>query len=418
MKLALTYLFLSALITATNAVTQRVFPGDSIQDAVDAANSGDTIIVHKGTYTNSNENAVYGVRISKDNIHLKGVGEVRLIATGNQETGIYAAPPGCEFKDGECDSDNLQNVSIKGFSVEEFPENGIQTRWVDGFKIIGCKSINNLGNGIYATRSSQGLIQGCFSSGSLDSAAWVSSCTDVTVEENELTNAPTGMEITVSKDIMVCDNYIHDNTVGVGLYHPNLTRNPLLPDMTNWMITHNKIVNNNRNNAGAPPGSSQASLIPGIGIFVLGVSGHTILQNEIKDNELGGIVMLGYCSTRIIVQGVECGELREGASPSADNNLVSENELEGNGENFPAELGAFLGIDDNVDILCAGLPQLGESGANNCFEKNFDDDELTTFAFSITFQPDGSPISTAVDLPTGGCTSDASLDHDDPSGRG
>jgi hypothetical protein len=59
--------------------------------------------------------------------------------------------------------------------------------------------------------------------------------------------------------------------------------------------------------------------------------------------------------------------------------------LQGNGENFPGDLGVFLGIDDNVDILWAGMPQLGESGASNCFEKNFDDDELTTFAFSITF---------------------------------
>jgi hypothetical protein len=61
MKLNLACLFLSALITtATNAVTRRVYPGKSIQDAVDAATSGDTIFVYKGTYTNSDPDACRG----------------------------------------------------------------------------------------------------------------------------------------------------------------------------------------------------------------------------------------------------------------------------------------------------------------------------------------------------------------------
>ena len=151
--------------TATQAAVHRVFPGDSIQAALDAASAGDTIIVEPGVYKERG-NGRYGLRIEKSDIRLigkirekKGQGKpnrVRVLQNQDQETGVYAAPPGCDYDvnddtpEGEaCRAQELTNFYVRGLSVEGFPVNGIQTRWVDGFQFVDNHSVNNLNNGIY-----------------------------------------------------------------------------------------------------------------------------------------------------------------------------------------------------------------------------------------------------------------------------
>ena len=146
----------------------------------------------------------------------------------------------------ECRSRELQGFYIRGFSVEEFPMNGIQTRWVDGFEFVRNASVNNLNNGIYPTLSANGLVRNNESYGSLDTAMWVAGSENVRVIGNELYGSVIGFEITVSNEVAVKQNEIYDNTVGVGLFHPNGAGNPPLPVMANWLIEQNDIYDNNR----------------------------------------------------------------------------------------------------------------------------------------------------------------------------
>ena len=192
-----------------------VRPGESIQAALDSAGPGHTIFVEKGTYSEDPSNG-YGLRIEHDDIRLIGEdGMVRLIfANGNQEVGVYAAPPGCNYTDSMCPLPYLKNFHIEGFSVEGFPWNGIQTRWVDGFLISHSKSIDNLWNGLYPTLSKNGVVESCYSSGALDAGLWVAGSYNVVVRNNVLTKAPTGLEITVSDNVHCINNEIYNNTVG------------------------------------------------------------------------------------------------------------------------------------------------------------------------------------------------------------
>ncbi len=435
--------------TAAQAAVHRVYPGMSIQDVIDNdAESGDTILVEPGVYK-APADSTYGLHITKDNIRLigkvkKGRGEegkVRLVYDGvfydegnmclapdkkdrepvcntGQRTGVYAAPAGCEFEmnEEECKEalgleaedpiPYIQGFYIRGFSVENFPRNGIQTRWVDGFEFVRNESVENLNNGIYPTLSANGLVRNNESYGSLDTAMWIAGSENVRVIGNKLHRSVIGFEITVSNEVEVKQNEMYDNTVGVGLFHPDGAGNPPLPVMANWLIEQNDIYDNNRPNE-ALPETFQAILPPGIGVLLSGVSDAVIAKNNVEDNDYVGIAVVGWCTGLGIdeedVKNGACLFFGEGdprnslrAPPQSNNNLVAQNRLSGNAENPPpggplppADLVYAQGIENFVPTFDTG---------GNCFEKNKPKNNLTSF--SLPPFNGGAGSSDPADLPS------------------
>ncbi len=388
-----------AVATGANATVHRVFPGESIQGAIDVAAPGDTILVEPGTYYGTD--STYGLRITTDNLRLIGkvnkgkgeAGKVRLLHTGSQRTGVYAAPAGCEFQDdeGSCAAPDVQGFYIRGFTVEGFPVNGIQTRWVDGFEFVSNESVNNLNNGIYPTLSANGLVRDNVSYGSLDTAMWVAGSENVRVIGNTMFGSVIGFEITVSDNVWVTQNKIYDNTVGIGLFHPNGAGNPPKPVMANWIIEHNDVYGNNRPND-APDGSFQSALPPGIGILVAGVSDHVISKNRVEGNGFVGIAVLGWCTANAGGPN-SCEAEAPITDPRANNNLIAQNKVSGNGTSPPP--GAPF---PPADLLYA---QLEPGASGNCFEKN-KPAGYTYFSTEPPF-PFGPPPFGTGPLPTDGC---------------
>jgi parallel beta-helix repeat protein len=335
-----------------------VNPGQSIQAAVDAAAPGDTITVMPGDYTETHPGTA-ALRVTKPlkllaKSDLPGV-KVRILPSPGQNHGILVEPA----HEGDPDIDGLE---INGFTVQGFSNMGIWLRHVKNFTIENNESINNLENGIFPTLSANGLVKKNVAYGSQDSALWVEGSENVRVINNEIHNSPTGLEITISKEITVETNDIHDNTIGVGLYYPATAGLPQDEwpsfDFGNWHILDNYVHDNNSPNTAAE-GSETSQLPYGGGILILGVNHVDVKNDRIENNDFFGIAMIDYC---IATQGTDfsCSKnpppVRE---TSSDYIQLISNSLVNNGTAAPPS--PFQGV--AADIV-------GIGGKNNCASGN------------------------------------------------
>jgi parallel beta-helix repeat protein len=213
---------------------------------------------------------------------------------------------------------------------------------------------------------------------------WIAGSENVRVIGNELHGSVIGFEITVSNEVEVKQNEMYDNTVGVGLFHPNGAGNPPLPVMANWLIEQNDIYDNNRPNE-ALPETFQAVLPPGIGVLLSGVSDAVIAKNNVEDNDYVGIAVVGWC-TGLGIEAEDClffGEDEVGntlrAAPQSNNNLVAQNKLSGNAGEPPPPGGGFPAADlVYAQVVEEFVPPGAPSG--NCFEKNKPKNDFTSFS--------------------------------------
>lgn len=354
-----------------NSITVR--PGQSIQAAVNAARPGGTVKVLAGDYYETcspysdeqESNGCAAVLINKS-LTLTAVGVVRILSADGLGLTDGIVAEGTAAKD-------INGLEIKGFTVQGFSNNGIKLAHVKNFNIENNTSINNEENGIWPTLSANGQVKRNVAYGAKDSAMWIEASQNVRVIENELYLSPTGLEVTISKNVTMENNHIHDNTVGIGLYHPSAAGLPQenwpQGPYGNWQVSRNYVHDNNVKNTAE--GGEVALLPPGLGILILGVDRVEVEGNRIENNDFVGIGMVDWC-VALGDPGCQATALPPGFEDTAlDYNEIEGNRFAGNHTGEDLVLGPGIVLPAS-DILYLGADFFGPlpPGTHNCQSGN------------------------------------------------
>jgi parallel beta-helix repeat protein len=241
---------------------QVVRPGESIQKAVKAANRGDTIVVLGGVHHGP-------VVIEKDGISLRGVDAV-LKPKANATSPCGAS--------GFCV--NADNVSISGFTVRNFRDNGIIAIGARNPKFMSNRAINNGEYGIAAFSSTGTQIIGNLTRGSDDAGIYVGDAprANATVVGNQTYDNLFGVFVRNARHGKIAANQVHDNCLGMLFLADAPGPAGVFDVRGNWVA----------NNTRACPATDEGPPISGVGIALLGARGMEIEDNRIVHNVPSG----------------------------------------------------------------------------------------------------------------------------------
>jgi parallel beta-helix repeat protein len=308
--------------------TIDVYNGESIQDAVRRASSGDIIRVFPGQYKET-------IYIDKDDIWLTGV----------IQAGKWPVLEG-EHRLNDAVLYSGNNITVENFRITHYKGNAVMGQAGNNFLIRNNHIIDTGVYGIFPQLGKNGLIERNILSGIEDAAIYVGMCDNIHVNNNEVFENVAGIEIENSRHAIVENNKVYNNTGGILAF---IT--PGLPIKTTYdvIIRNNFINNNNHVNFGAP-GSIVAGVPSGSGIVVMAADQVTIEGNIISNNKNVGIVVTDHHSFANITIDPE-------SDPSSDQVAILDNVMFNNGYEPIKEISALKlanFVSGDVDIVNVG----------------------------------------------------------------
>lgn len=277
---------LAGLLTVTASAmanTFNVWPGQSIQKAVNRAHAGDTVLVHRGTYHQV-------VTIHKSGIHLVGLratilppahpGGLCTQFSAPQVSGICVL--GWFDAQGNPLPTRARNNSISGFRVMHFSGEGIFLANVRNTRVThnisayngdyGIVGFDQVG-GAYLWNISHDNASPGFYLGDSPNAGYV-------IAHNVTYRNQFGIFVRHTAHALVTDNRSWGNCVGV------LLLNDAQPGGEhNLAVTHNRVWANNK---ACAPDDEGGPAVSGIGVLLVGTTSSIVADNTILNNAPSG----------------------------------------------------------------------------------------------------------------------------------
>lgn len=266
------------------AAGPRVHPGDSIQDAVNAARPGDIITVMPGTYY---ENVLITKRLT-----LRGWGAETVIKPPAKPTAAAPsrAATACSQADtGICvmgtEGQPVQGVNIRSLTVSGFKRNGIWASYTDRLSVERVISERNGTWGIAQERSTRGLFRDNVARDNTESGIFIANTVEreggavdtlgAVIRNNTLTGNRIGVTVRRVRNLSVNGNTLTGNCGGVFVVGDEGE-----PGAGDMIIRGNRIHENNK----FCKGNSRLPDIQGVGIVLTGAEETTVRANSIRGN--------------------------------------------------------------------------------------------------------------------------------------
>ncbi|MFJ9148519.1 nitrous oxide reductase family maturation protein NosD [Streptomyces sp. NPDC102270] len=301
---------------AADQMTHVVFPGESIQQAVDAAEPGDTVLLTPGTYRES-------VMVSTPGITLSGMGRRTVIEPAPTKTGKCAEAGNGICVLGTKDHD-VEGVTIASLTVTGFTGTGVFAMATDGLTVRNVTAVKNGVWGIAQERSVHGVFRkntardngdaGLFLANTIKEEAGAADTGGTVVEHNRLEGNRIGLTVRRLRNLTVAGNHLTGNCAGVFVVGDE--NKPRAGALT---VRDNSVVKNNK----SCPKTARLDALQGSGIVLTGtedalVTGNRVIGNAGASSLSGGIVLF-----------------KSFVGTPSERNRISDNVLE---DNAPADL--------------------------------------------------------------------------------
>ncbi|MEU8540495.1 right-handed parallel beta-helix repeat-containing protein [Streptomyces sp. NPDC048717] len=286
----------------------------TVQQAVDVAREGETVLVGPGVYKES-------VHVTTPRLILRGTDRDKVVFDGGVRlaNGITVTGAGSVVENLTVHGYLANGVLFTGVTDEKLQQRGAggsaydpldTTRFpaVRGFRATRVTAYDNGLYGIYAFDARDGVIEESYASGHADSGIYVGQCKpcSTVVRGNTVERNAVGIELTNASDhLSILGNRVARNRVGITVNSNDLEA---LAPQRGAVIAGNVVVDNN-----AADTPEQADGGFGIGIGIGGGTDNRVQRNLVRGNRAAGVIVT------------------DPAGHPASGNRVEDNRVTGNG---------------------------------------------------------------------------------------